>query len=298
MQRVSRWKLGLAVFLAAVVADVSHARGGDVLSEISVRNTVRPSTFHDEVFVFPGDVRDYSRERFYGWSFRHRLPNGATRVLEVSRARSSGAYLTATDLFENGLFSTMSHTVLMVFPRRPVGRSELYALHETAGGDLELRAPDGSTILVDGGSGAVLPTSTFSVAPIGLPGTPPGLRHRGLHLEIHSVGRSPFLRDTPVHIADAFGGSCALSTDELFLFGKGPESDVFRFVADRALFEFLDDRCPNVRLPNGWQTASVDVVAANVAPARVTDRSDVRSVERRSWSSGGLFESVARFFSR
>jgi hypothetical protein len=176
----------------------------------------------------------------------------------------------ATGLFANGLFSTMSHTVLMVFPRRPVGRSDPYALRETTSGDIELLAPDGSTILVDGGTGAVLATSTFSVAPIGAPGTPPGLQHRGLHLEIHSVGRSPFLRGTPVRVADAFRSACTLSTDDLFLFGNGPESDVFRFDDDRGFFALVDDRCPNVRLPNGWQTASVDADPAMVPPAHVS----------------------------
>ena len=299
MQRGSRWKLLLAFVVSVVAAAAPRVLAGDVLSEISVRNTVRPSTFHDEVFAFPGDVRDYSRASFYGWSFRHRLASGATRVLEVSRARTSGAYLLATDLFENGRFSTMSHTVLMVFPRRPLGRSELYALRESATGNLELLAPDGSTILVEEGSGAVLPTATFSVAPLGVPGTPPGLNHRGLHLEIHSVGRSPFLRATPVRIADPFGGSCTLSTDDLFLFGKGPESDVFRFDGDRAFFQFLDDRCPRIRLPADWQSASADVVSP-IAPSagRVTVRSDAGTAERKAWWRGGLFESLLQRFSR
>src|ERR1051325_10620808 len=109
----SAW-LWRAVVLAAI-ASALPAFAGDVISEISGRNRLRPSTFHDEVFVFPENVRDYSPTSFYGWSFRHRLPNGATRILEVSRARTSGAYLFATDLFENGRFSTMSHTVLMMF---------------------------------------------------------------------------------------------------------------------------------------------------------------------------------------
>ncbi len=269
--------------MAAFAAEMSRARAGDVLAEISVRNTIRPSTFHDEVFRFPGAVRDYSSERFYGWSFRERLASVATRVLEVSRARSSGAYLMATDLFANGLFSTMTHTVLMLFPRRLAGRSDPYTLRETTSGDLELLAPDGSTILVDGGNGAVLATSTFSVAPIGSPGTPPRIHHRGFHLEIHSVGRNPFLRGTPVRVADAFGGSCTVSTDELFLFGNGAESDVFRFDDDRSFLALIDDRCPNVRLPDGWQTASIDVVPAVASPAHPMSQGGGRSVEPPAW---------------
>jgi hypothetical protein len=67
-----------------------------------------------------------------------------------------------------------------------------------------------------------------------------------------------------VRVADGFGDSCTVSTDELFAFGNGPESNVFRTDDDRSFFAFLDDRCPNVWLPDGWQTASVDVVPAAV----------------------------------
>ena len=290
---------GVAVL--AAVAGVRPTFGGDVIAEISVRNRVRPSTFHGEVFMFPGDVRDYSPRNFYGWSFRHEQPSGASRILEVARARTAGAYLFATDLFANGLFSTMSHTVLMVFPRSPVGRRYLYALREDNRGNLELLAPDGSTILVDGASGAVLPTATFAMAPLGATGTPPGLRHEGLHLEIHSVGKSPFLRNTRVRISDRFGASCRLATDELFVFGKGAESDVFRFETDPPFFRFLEDRCPEIRLPVGWQTAAVTVISpdtpAAAMPAATVESTPVRS-RAKSWWHGGLFDSIARSFSK
>ena len=77
--------LGLAFSLG-----VKAASAGDVLAEISVRNREHPSTYHGEMFVFPETVREYSRERFYGWSFRHDLRDGAVRLLEVARARTRG----------------------------------------------------------------------------------------------------------------------------------------------------------------------------------------------------------------
>ncbi|MGH7896668.1 MAG: hypothetical protein ACREQQ_01870, partial [Candidatus Binatia bacterium] len=134
--------------------------------------------------------------------------------------------------------------------------SELYSVHEEPSGDLRLRAPDGSSLRIDGATEAVLPTAGFELAAQGPTGTPPRLFHRGLHLEITSVGRSPFLVGTPVTVADGIGGVCRLSTDEMFRYGGGPESDVFRFDTDPELFRFLAIRCPDLELPAGGFAAT------------------------------------------
>jgi hypothetical protein len=239
-------------------------------------------------------VSDYSSHSFYGWSFRNELESGAVRLLEVSRARTPGAYLLATDLFANGRFSTMSHTVLMVFPRIPAGRTDLYALREDGLGHLQLLAPDGSIVLIDGETSAVLPTATFALAPLGPAGTPPGLRHRGLHLEIHSVGKSPFLRGTPVRVADPFGAACSLATDDVFLYGDGPESDVFRFDGDASFFEFLERRCPELRLPAAERRV---VSVASAAPASAAlDASGVTAKSRASRRVGGFLDLLRKLW--
>jgi hypothetical protein len=290
--------LGLASILGAKAASA-----GDVLAEISVRNRERPSTYHGEMFVFPDTIREYSRERFYGWSFRHDLRDGGVRLLEVARARTRGAYLMATDLFADGHFSTMSHTVLMVFPRSPIGRTDLYALSEDRGGYLRLLAPDGSALLVDGGSGAVLPTADFTLGPQGLPGTPPALWHRGLHLVIHAVGKSPFLRSTPVRVVDSQGRSCSLVTDEVFAFGPGPESDVFQFDSDAQFFQYLDRRCPELaRAPGNWKTRSPavsdDRAVAVVAPqAEAVTTSRAATEAQDSPRVGGVLSFLSRLLS-
>jgi len=275
------------------------AEAGDVLAEISVRNP-RPGSYHGEMFVFPENVRDYSVNRFYGWSFRHELRDGAVRLLEVARARTRGAYLMATDLFSDGHFSTMSHTVLMVFPRSPLGRTDLYALSEEGSGHLRLLAPDGSALLVDGTNGAVLPSGDFVLGPQGPPGTPPDLRHRGLHLVIHSVGKSPFLRGTPVRMIDAGGGSCSLVTDEVFAFGAGPESDVFRFDSDAQLFQYLDRRCPSLELaPGGWKTRAVAAADDRTLPISaaatktIAAPADDHGSEKRT-GTGGILSILSR----
>jgi len=280
----------VSVSLAATVAEA-----GDVLAEISVRNP-RPGTYHGEMFMFPENVREYSRNRFYGWSFRHELRDGAVRLLEVARARTRGAYLMATDLFSDGHFSTMSHTVLMIFPRNPTGRTDLYALGEDRSGHLRLLAPDGSALLVDGTTGAVLPTVDFALGPQGSPGTPPDLRHRGVHLVIHSVGKSPFLRDTPVRVVDASGRSCTLVTDELFAFGPGPESDVFRFDSDAQFFQYLDRRCPALELAPKTRTAAADEDRVLAASTTTGDGAPAERRERPATpaASGGILSFLSR----
>ncbi|MGH7858300.1 MAG: hypothetical protein ACREQY_13335 [Candidatus Binatia bacterium] len=234
-------RLGVAIALVACTRSVAT---DSIVSRISIRNPNLPGRFYGEVHRFPPAVRDYSDATLFGWTFREDLPSGAVREIQVSRLRSPGAYLIATDLFANGRFSTMSHTVLMVFPRRADG--DLYRIAEQPSGDLHVLAPDGSTLVLDGVTGAVRPSRDFYLAPLGPPGTPPGLHHRGFHLRIHSVGRSPFLRGTPVEVRNAAGSSCRLRSDDLFLYGSGPESDIFRFETDDELFSYVAGRCPSL----------------------------------------------------
>jgi hypothetical protein len=297
MQFSVRVKAAAVALVVGVSLGATSVRAGDVLAEISVRNTGRPSTYHGEMFVFPETVRDYTPARFYGWSFRNRLRSGGMRQVEVDRARTRGAYLMVTDLFPDGHFSTMSHTVLMVFPRNPIGRTELYALSEDRTGNLRLQTPNGSSLLFDGATHALLPTADFSLAPQGTPGTPPDFRHRGLHLVVHSVGKSPFLRRTPVRAVDAMGRSCLLTTDEIFAYGPGPESDVFRFDSDAQFFRYLAVRCPNLEpAPGDWRTAAVvtDGPAPILVPAASVTVADAEATDaERSSSSGG---GVLRFF--
>jgi hypothetical protein len=248
MSRPVSWAAVLSALLALSVLDIRVARSGDVLAEISVRNARLENQYYGKMFVFPDRVRDYSARNLFGYSFREDLPGGAVRMLEIARVRTSGAYVMATDLFANGRFSTMSHTVLMVFPRVRHG-AEAYEIAQDTAGDYQILAPDGSVLWIDGRTGSMRRSRDFALAPQGAPGTPPGLAHRGLHLEIHAVGKNPFLQGTPVVIEDATGAACRLSTDELFAYDGRLESDVFRFDSDDELFSYLDARCPGLRLP-------------------------------------------------
>ena len=289
MQFWVRVKAAAIALAVGVSLGATAARAGDVLAEISVRNR-QPASYHGEMFVFPESVRDYTPASFYGWSFRNRLKSGGMRQVEVARARSRGAYLMVTDLFPDGHFSTMSHTVLMVFPRTPVGRAELYALSEDRPGILHLHTPNGSSLFFDGASSALLPSDDFTLGPQGSPGTPPDFRHRGLHLLIHSVGKSPFLRRTPVRAVDGAGHSCTLATDEIFAYGPGPESDVFRFDSDAQFFGYLEARCPSLALaPGEWRTAALasDAPAPLLVPVATIPRAAATTATEPAAPSGG-----------
>lgn len=292
--------------MAVALAGSSFARADDVLSRISIPNRRLPQRYYGQMYQFPASVRDYSDRNLVGYSFREELASGAVRELEIARLRSPGAYLIATDLFANGRFSTMSHTVLMVFPRSALPGTDFYRLAEDPSGDVRVTAPDGSTLLVDGRTGQVKPTPDFFLAPLGAPGTPPGLHHRGFHLRIHAVGKSPFLRGTPVAVVKPGEPACRLATDDLFLYDHGPESDIFRFASDEELFTYLAVRCQAAeRSPTLQQAMAAAPAGAPLAedpvpiliPAPPTSpQAGATAPRTRSWSraTGGL---LGRLFS-
>jgi hypothetical protein len=299
-----RFSLPLAWLVAAGVFMATPARGVDVLSEISVPNRHLAKRYYGRLYRFPENVRDYSEARLYGYSFRQTLPSGAVRELEIYRPTSRDGYLMATDLFANGRFSTMSHTVVLPFPRLSPRSGESYRVDEEASGDLVVTGPDGSRLVVDGETGALRPTRDFALDPLGTAGTPPRLRHRGLHLEIRAVGRSPFLRGTPVAVVDHGETVCRLSTDDVFRFDDGAESDRLRFATDEALFAFLADRCPASRSPTLLRVATAVAIAPSNAvvrqavvdddpPILVPHRSAVPA--RATSGFGGLFRYLFPF---
>lgn len=255
MSGFSGWAKAVVVLGVAAALPPRAARAESVLAQLSAPSARPGQRSYGRLYQFPDTVRDYSDSRLYGYSFREELRSGAVRALEIWNLRSRGAYLMATDLFANGRLSTMAHTVLMVFPRRRDAGEDMYRLSETTGGEILVEAPDGTVLLVDGATGAVRPNRDFALGPLGRPGTPPLLRHAGIHLELHAVGRSPFLRRTRVTVSDAAGERCLLSTDELFLFGSKPESDAFRFDDDGQLFAFLTKRCPMLAIPRAADAA-------------------------------------------
>lgn len=234
---------GRTAALAAMAIPVlaPQAFGAKLLSQISVRHAHAPERVYGEVHRFPEGTRDYSPATLDGWSFRHELPGGAVREVQIARIGSASPYLIATDLFANGRFSTMSHTVLFLFPRT---ERETWRVLEHPSGDVHVGAPDGTTLVIDGRSGALRANDDFRLAPIGAAGTPPRLWHRGFHVRIESVGRSPFLRGTIARVEHPDGTICRLRTDEIFRYEDGPESDRLRFDTDDAFFSYLAGRCP------------------------------------------------------
>lgn len=227
----------------------SESAASTIVTQVSLPSRRFPHRYYEAKFQFPEGIREFSDRTLVGYSFRQDLKNGGVRELEISHFHSPGAYLMVTDLFPNGRFSTMSHVVMMVFPRGPSGRKDPYTVSEDPSGDMRIVAPDGGNLLVDVETGAVRATRDFYLAPQGAPGSLPGFRHRGFHLEITAVGKNPFLRGTPVTVRDATGETCRLSTGELFRYGRKPESDVFRFDTDAEFFSYLSNRCPALETP-------------------------------------------------
>jgi len=225
---------------------------GRIFGQVSIPSSAAADNFYGRIHMFREDsvYRDYSKKSLFGYSFRQRLGEAATREFETGRVTTPGAYLLVTDLFADGHLSTMSHTVLFAFPRRPPsGGRALYDVVEETNGDFRLRGPGGSFLLFDGRSGGLRDARGFAVETQGESGTPPRVAYRGLHLRLQAVGANPFLRDRPATVVDAGGQECGLSTSELFSYAGRTESDVFRFKNDADFFSYLRDRCPSLRLP-------------------------------------------------
>lgn len=233
------------------VAD-SPGYNGRMFAQVSVASSAARDHFYGRIHLFREDdeLRDYSSSSLFGFSFRQRLGEAALREFETGRVTTPGAYLAVTDLFADGHYSTMSHTVVFAFPRRPpAGGSYLYDVVEEANGDFRLRAPGGAFLVFDGQSGALREGRGFVISPQGESGTPPRIAYRGLHLRLQAVGSNPFLRDRPATAVDAAGRECELSTSELFSYAGRRESDVFRFKSDGDFFKFLRRRCADLELP-------------------------------------------------
>ncbi|MGH7856492.1 MAG: hypothetical protein ACREQY_04110, partial [Candidatus Binatia bacterium] len=237
---------------------------GRILGQVSVRGTGEEA-FYGRIHLFRAHdfYRDYSDRSLFGYAFRHELGDGAVRHFHTGRVQTHGAYLMVTDLFSNGRISTMSHTVVLAFPRQPAGKF-LYDVVEDPSGDFRLRGPNGSSLVFDARNGDLRQARGFVVAPLGATGVPPRVAYRGLHVLIQSVGGNPFLRGRGARVIDARGAECALTTSDLFAYpGKRRESDMFRFASDRDFFSFLDRRCPWLELP---RPAETQVAATTASP--------------------------------
>jgi len=253
---------------------------GRIFGQVSVRSSVAPESVYGRIHLFRESsvYRDYSAKSLFGYSFQQSLGDVATRGFETGRVTTPGAYLMVTDLFGDGHYSTMSHTVIFAFPRRPpAGGGNLYDVVEEPGGDFRLRGPGGSALVFDGKHGGLRALAGFVVAPPGDIGTPPRVSYRGLHLRLEAVGSNPFLRDRPATVVDASGNECSLSTSDLFNYAGRRESDVFRFADDADFFAFLRSRCDGLSLPKPAPT-----LVAKAAPKAPPEK----KVEKRAGSQG------------
>ena len=224
---------------------------GRIFGQVSVRSTAAPDSLYGRIHLFreSATLRDYSSRTLFGYSFQQRIGDVATRGFETGRVTTAGAYLMVTDLFDDGHLSTMSHTVIFAFPRRPPAGGDLYDVVEEPSGDFRLRGPSGSALVFDGRTGALRAHAGFVVEPPGDSGTPPRIGYRGLSLRLHATGSNPFLRDRSATVVDAAGRECELSTTDLFEYAGRRESDVFRFREDAEFFSFLRERCGDLVLP-------------------------------------------------
>ena len=245
---------------------------GRIFGQVSVKSSVATDNMYGRIHMFPqtSNYRDYSARSLFGYSFQQRIGEVATRGFETGRVTTPGAYLMVTDLFGDGHYSTMSHTVIFAFPRRPPGGGNLWEVVEEKSGDFRLRGPGGSALVFDGRSGALRALSGFVVDPPGGSGTPPRVGYRGLFLRLESVGSNPFLRDRPATVVDASGNECSLSTSDLFSYAGRRESDVFKFTEDRDFFAFLRDRCDGLKLPKPAPTLMAR--AARKAPEKKAEK--------------------------
>ncbi len=233
---------------------------GQIFGEIPELDHDDHSRSYGRLHLFQDDgvSRDYSGKSLFGYVFRQELGGGALRQFETGRVQTHGAYLMVTDLFSNGRLSTMSHTVILAFPRKPPGATYLYDVLEEGRQSFRLRAPNGASLVFDPQTRALRAASGFVIAPPGDTGTAPRVAYQGLHVRIEAVGKNPFLRDLPARVVDARGADCAISTSDLFSYGRQRrESDMFRYATDREFFAFLGNRCPELSLPRPAEPRAV-----------------------------------------
>jgi len=243
---------------------------GRIFGQVSVASSAARENIYGRIHLFKEDAvyRDYTEASLFGYAFRERLGDTAQREFETGRVATPGAYLVVTDLFADGHLSTMSHTVLFAFPRRPPkGAQSLYDVVEEKNGDFRLLGPAGSALVFDGRTGGLRAAGGFVVAPPGESGTPPRVAYHGLHLRLQAVGSNPFLRDRPATVVDADGRECQLSTSDLFSYAGRRESDVFKF---------LRGRCAGLELP---KPAPVLVAKVERKPQPVPKKSERRNEE-------------------
>ncbi len=253
---------------------------GQIFGEVPELDREDHSRSYGRLHLFQDDgvSRDYSGKSLFGYVFRQELGGGALRQFETGRVQTHGAYLMVTDLFSNGRLSTMSHTVILAFPRKPPGATHLYDVLEEGRQSFRLRAPNGASLVFDPQTRALRATSGFVIAPPGDAGTPPRVAYKGLHVRIEAVGKNPFLRDRPATVVDARGAECAISTSDLFSYGRRRrESDMFRYATDREFFSFLGNRCPELSLPRPAE------------PRAVARAPEAPSKEPEEEGDGGLF---------
>ncbi|MGH7819048.1 MAG: hypothetical protein ACREQ9_04680, partial [Candidatus Binatia bacterium] len=262
-----------ATSLSRLFGPDSPGYHGRIFAQISMPSSVARDHYYGRIHLFPnngGWYRDYSNKSLFGYSFRQRLGEVAVREFETGRVNTPGAYLMITDLFPDGHYSTMSHTVLFTFPRTSPAGGNLYDVVDEPGGGFRLRGPAGSYLSFEGGSGAFRRAKGFVVEPQAGIGTPPRIAYRGLHLRLEAVGSNPFLAGRSATVVDRAGRECSLSTSELFSYAGRRESDVFRFPTDQSFFKYLRARCSGLDVPRPAETR---VAASDEKPAKPSQRS-------------------------
>jgi hypothetical protein len=252
---------------------------GRLLAQVSVPSASAGDSFYGRVHLIPQDGRDYSPRTLFGYSFRENVPGGGFREFQVGRVQTHGAYLVVTDLYRDGRHSTMGHTVILAFPR---AAGHAFSVRDLGGGSFRMQGPAGSALDFDGRSGRLVGARGFRVAPQGASGTAPRVAFDGFHVKIQSVGGNPFLRGRAATVYDGRGGSCSVTTADLFVNQGTRESDMFRFADDVDLFTFLRGRCPGLHFPQALPTQMV--------------KTDTEAEPASSGGNGGIIRSLLNVF--
>ena len=238
-----------ALLLLGVLLGPRLALADETVLAANSVHTRFPGGWYDELHRFPEWTREFSERTLYGYSMREDF-GPAVRNYRVMRLKSPSAYLWASDLFHGAELRTTSNTVIFLFPRDPGIGPFLYRVLEEPGGLLRLEGPGGAALGFDARTHRLRGMLGFAVEPPIAIGVPPKIAARSLHLRLESSGQSPFLRATQARIFDVDGRVCTLTTDELFVFpGEAQESDELRWPTDDEFFAFLQNRCPELRIP-------------------------------------------------